>query len=73
MAEELKELKKAKNKLSGLEKRLCDACVKFTMEQEKYAERDAQSRQQLSHHELAQNELKIKKKMAHMCTELESI
>ena len=51
MKRQLKELKKAKDKLSGLEKQLCDAYANFTIEHDKHTERETQLRQERSHHE----------------------
>jgi hypothetical protein len=75
MTKELKDLKKAKDKLSGLEKQLCDAYANFTIEHARHTERESQLRQQRSHHEnfeLARKEAKILNKEAEICTELES-
>ena len=75
MTKELKELKKAKDKLSGLEKQLCDAYAKFTIEHAKHTEKENELRQERSHHEnfeLARKEVKQLNKEARICTELDS-
>ena len=75
MTKELKELKKAKDKLSGLEKQLCDAYANFTIEHARHTERESQLRQQRSCHEnfeLARKEVEKLSTEAGICTELES-
>ena len=75
MTKELKELKKAKDKLSGLEKQLCDAYANFTIEHAKHTEKESQLRQERSHHEsfqLARKEVKQLHEEAKVCTELDS-
>ena len=76
MAKELKELKKAKDKLSGLEKQLCDAYANFTIEHAKHSERESQLRQERSHYEdfrIAKKEAERIKKDARLCTELRAL
>ena len=75
MTKELKELKKAKDKLSGLEKQLCDAYANFTIEHAKHTEKESELRQERSQHEnfeLARKDIKQLNKEAEICTELES-
>ena len=76
MTKELKELKKAKDKLSGLEKQLCDAYANFTIEHAKHIERESQQRRERSHHEnfeLAREEVERMNVEAEIRTELESL
>ena len=74
MTKDLKELKKAKDKLSGLEKQLCDAYTNFTIEHTRHTDSESQLRQQRSHHEnfeLARKEVEKLSTEAGICTELE--
>ena len=75
LTKELKELKKAKDKLSGLEKQLCDAYANFTIEHAKHTEKESQLRQYQSHHENLEKARKEVKKLnteAEVFAELES-
>ena len=75
LTKELKELKKAKDKLSGLEKQLCDAYANFTIEHAKHAEKESQLRQHQSHYENLEKARKEVKKLnteAKVFAELES-
>ena len=74
MTKELKDLEKAKEKLSGLEKQLCDAYASFTIKHANYIERERLQRKERSRQEeleLARKEAEEIKAVAETCTALE--
>lgn len=75
MNRELGDLKKARDKLSGLEKQLCDAWANFSIEHANHVEREHRQRQERSHREnleLSKRETEKIKLEARVCTELEN-